>query len=334
MNDSKIFEVDYFFSAKIMRQLNLKETSNVFLAESKNLLKKIGDNHVYDLVIIGTAHRYFNIFLKISSHYKTSIVVHNVNFSQLKRRRLFFNVFKKECIFRLKLLFFEGLLSKNKLHKDANNLFILDENLNIAKDQFTYLPIFYTAQIEEEINPDISIVIPGSVSQSRRNYREVLKKLEVFGKNNSKKYPKVEIVFLGKAQNEELNWLIKFEKNNFENLKIVYFKEKVSQIDFDFYMHSATFLWCPLQISTEFFSNKEFYNDTKMSGIVGDAIKYQKIAFLPKEFSRNYPFILNNEGELEDQISTFYNLKQKKYFAAFEKAKVLKDLENTLENLF
>ena len=112
--------------------------------DSKNLVSKISKNQDYDFVIIGTAHRYFNTFLKISTLYKTSIIVHNLNFVQLNSRQSFLNIFKYETIYRLKLLLREGLLLKNKLYKNARNLFVLDDGLKNCNHGFQFLPIFYS----------------------------------------------------------------------------------------------------------------------------------------------------------------------------------------------
>ena len=60
MNDSKVFSVDYYFSEKISKQINI-DLSNVYLTESSAILEQLKSKK-YDLVIIGTVHRYFNIF--------------------------------------------------------------------------------------------------------------------------------------------------------------------------------------------------------------------------------------------------------------------------------
>jgi hypothetical protein len=44
-------------------------------------------------------------------------------------------------------------------------------------------------------------------------------------------------------------------------------------------MQKADVLWCPIQQETEFFSHKEIYGTTKMTGNLGDAIKFGKWLF-------------------------------------------------------
>lgn len=334
MNDSAEFEVDYYFSNKVLKQLNYKENENIIFVRPGNLFEILSknkeENGNYDLVIIGTAHRYFNVFCKVSANFNTSIIIHNVNFSRLNSIHLFLNIFKKESIYRLKLLLKEGLLSKNKLVKTAKQLFILDDNLENKKGELQFLPLFYSENDEEKISENISIVIPGAVSQERRDYKSVLFKIENWSKDHLNRNSKLEIVFLGKAQNEELNWLKDFKNKNLENVKIIYFEEKVTQDEFDFHMNKATYLWCPLQISTTFFSNDEQYGISKMSGIIGDAIKYKKIAFVPENYPTNHSFLVQDQESLELQLDLFSKLNAEAIFDRFGKQKVLSKLNETL----
>jgi hypothetical protein len=43
-------------------------------------------------------------------------------------------------------------------------------------------------------------------------------------------------------------------------------------------MQKADVLWCPIQQKTMFFSQEEIYGKTKMTGNLGDAIKFGKQA--------------------------------------------------------
>lgn len=334
MQDSTKFEVVYYFSDKILKQLNVKENSNIIKVTADTLNEKIADhnsnNEIFELIIIGTAHRYFKQFLDISAVLKTVIIVHNLNFVKLNSIQLFQNIFKKDILFRLKLLLKEGLFQKNKLYQSTKRLLILD-NFITNDDKFQYLPLISSLNFKSKCTEDLSIVIPGSVSQARRDYKSVLIKIKNWSKINTTS--KLEIVFLGKAENPELQWLKDFETKNLKGVKIVYFKEKVPQNVFDSYMKNATYLWCPLQISTSFFSNEEVYGFTKVSGIIGDAIKYKKVAFLPKAYPSNLPFIKADTEDLESQISSFSNHNTQCVFDEFSKEKVLGKLEKVLNDL-
>lgn len=317
MNNSTAFSVDYYFSEKILKTLGLQETENIKKTTPETINHQLSIIN-YDLIIIGTIHRYFNVFEKIAEKFNTSIICHNLNFVKVSNFNLLSFIFKEDFKYRLKLLLKEGLLRKSKVYQKSKNLLVLDENL--AKENYKTLPIFYTKFSQKSEKETFTIVIPGAVSQKRRDYFSVIKKLKDL------KIEKFEIIFLGKAQGKELELLQDFERNKPENISIKYFKNKVSQSEFDDYMKRADILWCPIQQETEFLSQKEIYGVTKMSGNIGDAIKYSKMAVFPENYPSKYPFIIHEKGNLED----FLFVKKEVNFSDFSKEKVLKQLETTI----
>ena len=367
MNDSKAFSVDYYFSEKILRFFgfaqNDKLPENIFKATPENLIQQLSTNN-YQLIIIGTVHRYFNVFEKIAEKFNTSIICHNLNFVKASNLNLLSSIFKEDFQFRLKLLLKEGLLRKSKVYQKAKNLLVLDRGFeNFVRkplvyaqpDKYKFLPIFYTKFLEKPKNETYTIVIPGAVSQKRRDYKKTIKELkklelnfnegefrracpeisgnETFVENNEQRKgsfvgttQKIQVIFLGKAQGKELEILQNFEQNKPENISIKYFTEKVPQDIFDHYMQKADILWCPIQQETEFFSQKEIYGVTKMSGNIGDAIKFGKLAVFPENYPSNYSFIIPEKGSLGDFLFT----KKDVDFSEFSKEKVLQELEKTI----
>ena len=324
MNDSKVFSVDYYFSEKISKQINI-DLSNVYLTESSSVLDQLKSKK-YDLVIIGTVHRYFNVFLKISESFNTSIVVHNLNFTTISWPQLFLNIFKKDFAYRLKLLLKESLFSAPNVFKNARNLLVLDESLiNENKNlELIFLPVFHYEFKEKKESESLTIVIPGTVSQNRRDYLHLVKSIKSFNENHH-----FQFIFLGKATGKELSWLKELDKNQ----SVKYFTEKVSQHIFDEWMQKADVLWCPIQKETEFFSQKEFYGKTKMSGNIGDAIKYGKMAVFPKNFPNSQAFIVSETDDVEKQFLAIKTQKNYNFQEKFNKEKVLENLENVLKTL-
>ena len=354
MNDSKVFSVDYYFSEKILKTICLQETDNIKKVSAENLLQKLSQyqipNTKYDLVIIGTVHRYFNVFEKVAEKFNTSIICHNLNFVKASNLGLLSSVFKEDYQYRLKLLLKEGLLRKSEVYQKAKNLLVLDENL--TKENYSNLPLFYTKFFEKPDNETFTIVIPGAVSQKRRDYDKVIKELknlelnfeeselrrsETFVENTLSERgssvgttQNLEIIFLGKASGKELEMLQNFEKNKPKNISIKYFREKVPQNVFDDYMQKADILWCPIQQETEFFSQKEIYGFTKMSGNIGDAIKYGKLAIFPENYPSKYAFIIPEIDNIEAQLYTQQKHLEYDFQENFSKEKVLKQLEKTI----
>ena len=323
MNDSKVFSVDYYFSEKILRFFgfaqNDKLPENIKNATPENLIQQLSTDN-YQLIIIGTVHRYFNVFEKVAEKFNTSIICHNLNFVKVANFDLLSSIFKEDYQFRLKLLLKEGLLRKSNVYKKAKNLLVLDRGFDSAQpDKYKFLPIFYTKFSENSDNPIFTIVIPGAVSQKRRDYERVLKSIKIFH------FP-FEIIFLGKASGKELEILQDFEQSKPENISIKYFTEKVPQDVFDNFMQKADILWCPIQQETEFFSQKEIYGFTKMSGNIGDAVKFGKLAVFPENYPSKYSFIIPEKGSLGDFLFT----KKDVDFSEFSKEKVLQELEKTI----
>ncbi|OWR13782.1 hypothetical protein [Chryseobacterium sp. VAUSW3] len=325
MQDSNDFSVDYYFSKKISKHFG-QTADKIFVAESSDIFNILKEKN-YDLVIIGTVHRYFDAFLKISNKFNTSVIVHNLNFTKISRFQLLKNIFKKDFKYRLKLLLKEDLLSAPKVFEKASNLLVLDESL-IKKNpdlSLKFLPVFYLLKYEKSRKSIITIVIPGAVSQQRRDYLHVLNSLKNFQRKSHYQF-----VFLGKASGQELSWLKDFEKHKPHNISVKYFTEKVPQLVFDEWMQKADLLWCPLKKETEFFSQKESYGITKMSGNIGDAIKYGKLAIFPENYPNSQPFIIPENENIEEQIYTYQKWMDYDFREHFAKGTVLKSLEKML----
>lgn len=325
MKDSEQFSVDYYFSPKIFKQIGTN-SQRVFDIRPEALLAVLKEEK-YALVIIGTVHRYFDLFFKVTGQFNTSVIVHNLNFTKISSLQLLENVFKKDFTYRLKLLLKEDLLSAPKVFEKAANLLVLDESLLKTNPQskLNSLPVFFLNEYESERKSNITVVIPGAVSQERRNYRRLLERIKTFSGERH-----FQFVFLGKAAGKELQWLKDFEKDKLQNISLKYFTEKVPQQLFDEWMQRAEILWCPLQPETEFFSQKEYYGITKLSGNLGDAIKYGKIAVFPSDYPNSNRFIIPEHENVEDQLYTLTKVTAYDFKEKYAKEKVLKTLEETL----
>ena len=63
-----------------------------------------------------------------------------------------------------------------------------------------------------------------------------------------------------------------------------------------------------------------------MSGNIGDAIKFGKLAVFPENYPSKYSFIIPEKGSLGD----FLFIKKDVDFSEFSKEKVLQELEKTI----
>lgn len=330
MQDSESFAVDYYFSEKIRKQIRTGN-ENVFLSDSSIIMEQLKAKK-YDLIIIGTVHRYFNTFQSIAERYNTAFIVHNINFTTLSKFNLFRNIFKEDLVYRMKLWWKEGLFSSSSAYKKAKTLLVLDEAFRSEK--YKFLPLFYTKDFEKPSEAKLVIIIPGGVSQKRRDYKRIfskIKEIEKSAKEGSVSEKLIEFVFLGKAKGSELKEITDLERS-LEYVTIQYFPERVSSDDFEEWMQKADVLWCPIQQETEFFSHNEIYGTTKMTGNLGDAIKFGKWAVFPGNYPSKSDFIIPEEENIVEQFkrlkSTSYDF-QKRY----NRKSVQENLENTLMGL-
>ncbi|NIF06962.1 hypothetical protein F3J23_16080 [Chryseobacterium sp. Tr-659] len=323
MKGSQAFVVDYYFSKKIKDQVISKD-ENIFLSDSSMIFDQLKDKG-YELVIIGTVHRYFNTFSAITKKYNTAIISHNLNFTKASKLDLMKSFFKGDVIFRLKLWLKEGLFYKTKVYQKSKALLVLDETMISERQQF--LPLFYTKEFDKSENEFLTVVIPGGVSQKRRDYDSVFRIIQDI--NTDRKY---EFVFLGKAKDHELKQLENLSKELAANIRITYFSERVSTENFEKWMRKADILWCPIQQETEFFSMKEVYGVTKVTGNFGDAVTYGKLAVFPEKYPSKVDFIIPAKENVLEQLKELSSV-HFDFQKIYGKDKVQNKLEQLLSQL-
>jgi hypothetical protein len=317
------FQVEYYFSEKIKNQIGNSEQT-IHLSDSSMILEQLKQKK-YDLVIIGTVHRYFDTFQAIVKKHNSAIIVHNINFTDISRLGLLKSIFKQDVLYRIKLLWKEGLSEVSQVYKNAKNLLILDQQL--SSERLKFLPVFYTRTFEKQSGQHSVIIIPGGVSQKRRDYNHIFNTIK-----NLRTDENIEFVFLGKAKDKELGQLKELSSYLPSNIIITYFSERVSPNDFEKWMRQADVLWCPIQQETEFFSQKEVYGKTKMTGNIGDAVKYGKTAIFPVNYASVSDFIIPERKDILEQFKTLKNTSFD-FQETYAKEKVQKSIEKVLKEL-
>lgn len=323
--DSDEISVDFYFSEKIYKLLDL-HGKNIFLTDYSELLETLAKEK-YDLIIIGTVHRHFIFYKAIVEKFNTAILVHNFNFTRASKWKLFKSIVKKDFKYRLKLFLKEGLLEAPTVYQKSKYLLSIDELMS-QKNNLKFLPIYFN-QFHSQCskNETMQIVIPGTVSQGRRDYDSVFDKLKNF-KDIGINY---EIIFLGKASGKELEKLKSIIDKIPQFIKIQYFEEKINQNKFDDWMKKSDVLYCPIQNETQFLSMKEIYGSTKISGNIGDAIKYAKPAVFPQSYGSDLEFIIKEKPDLQMQFSEI--LGQRFDFSRYSKEIVSRELIQLIKNL-
>ena len=214
----------------------------------------------------------------------------------------------------------------SKSVRNCQKWLVLDKNL-LKNDKTEFLPLFYVEFVRKNIGELLSVVIPGNVSQKRRDYDHIFATIRKEIPNFAGKF---QFVFLGKAEGKELKELKKLKDEVSEYCEIIYFHEKLATEDFGSYLKHANVLWCPIVKETSFMSRSEIYGETKATGNIGDAIKFGKLAIFPEDYKTELPFIIAEKENVFQQFIELQDLHfdfEKKY----NKRNVNSQLEETLE---
>ena len=324
MNDSKLFNVDYFLAKHILDELDILPSCNVFIVDENNVRLKLSKS--YQLVIIGTANTYFNLYKKIAKQYNTALIVHNLNFVQTPAGKILRKIFNqnKRSFLRLWL---QGILHKDKLQR-LTRLLVLDKRLITQSNgvDIQLLPLSFNLYNKKVVlNQPVKVVIPGTVNNNRRDYQHVLEKIKYFTSE-------MEIYLLGKAEEEDmLRKLSQTQASLHPNIRIIYYDDYISQEAFENVLKAAHLVLCPLQEKTFFMGVNEYYGKTKITGNINDAIKFGKPIILPDHYKAKDFFIFTEQDDIEKQIK---NIATKVFeFEEFSKEKVLRKLEDALTQL-
>jgi hypothetical protein len=258
--------IEYFYS-------NKKTFGQIIRGNSK-LIKR------NDAVIIdetyGGFFRLFNIKFK---NKKKIMIIHNVNKWFLVKQNIFlFDHFFKNAFFnQFDAYFVLSPLIKKYLKNITTNkqvfFFPFDQYKKINKN------LKYSKKSDDNT---IDIVIPGIISEKRRNYKELLLTLEKYYISNPNS--KIKIIFLGKIENDEsktsiLNKINQINSKNRERIK--YWNEFVPEQDFSRNLIEGDIILSNINVFVDLRDRIEIYGLSKESGISFQIYKYAKPSIVP-----------------------------------------------------
>jgi hypothetical protein len=146
-------------------------------------------------------------------------------------------------------------------------------------------------------NP-FKVVIPGAVSQEKRNYQEVFKTIRSLSENE------FEWVFLGKASEGAM--LHKMKGLIAQGFRLKFYEAEVDWDTFDREMLAAHLIWAPVNPGHPFKDAIEEPGKTKITGSVSDALYYGKPilipAFYPKPHYLDTGFVSYKSEEAQLRI--------------------------------
>ncbi len=154
------------------------------------------------------------------------------------------------------------------------------------KDKISYIPIMsgilnFKPRIKNQETP-ISIVVPGTVSQTSRDYQQLINAIPKIDESIN---DNIIIQFLGKASGKTLD-ILKSIETNLTFVKLKYYTDEIDQRMFDQSMRQADFLILPIHSKITYGVNKEYFGKTWISGNLNDFMRYRKPSIVPSYFPK------------------------------------------------
>lgn len=342
---SKMDQIDFHFFViqKVYDKLTAipKEYLSIVSSVSKTDFSK------YDGVVVNTLHRDFKDYQKLFKDKKVLCLVHNLNFSLFFKSISWRNIFreKERFTYFLKLYLKEKVASKRKLILGAKQFGVISasalDSINSHgkfANKSTLIQMNYCHNFEFPTSEVIEIVMPGNVSNKRKDVDLVFKTIEKLQPKQ-----KLHFTFLGKPENHSiLKQLETLEGNCHSNVSITHYHQFIPWEEYSKVIAKAHLLLCPIKKETSFYWVDEVYGSTKVSGAEADCIYNGKIGLFPESYPKMdwHNWYYQDEKQLVeilenlflDQLAEAYKVLQP-YSEKFTFEKVKTELEKRLVQL-
>lgn len=250
---------------------NKKEKSTTLEGRRTLLSELVAKKNNYDKVILVSPEYYPDWYEPVTADHDYNLVMtlHNLNSILCPQNGI--------------------SLKSHDFFMKADSYAVIDESIvdgilnrdDSTRDIYVLPPVFNN-KIKTDDNSDkdrICFTITGEVSEKRKNYTEVVDALEMC----PELLPKIRLTLLGRASSEyAISILERLNALTSKGLEIKSFSEFVSEADFEIVMLETDVIIAPTTAETIFRGNSEFYGETKVSGAVGDTIKFAKPALVSK----------------------------------------------------
>lgn len=271
-NNIKVQPIEHFVDKNIVTIINEEGGADEVL---KRNLKLINSHDILILEYYGSYKGFIKFNFKST---KKILIVHNVN-------KWFQEKFRHD--YKIFLLHF----FKNRFFNQFDAYITMGPNI---KEYFQSIkndkPVFFfpfdqsSEKIinKEQVKETIDIVLPGTISEDRRNYKDILNVLERYYQDYPKS--KIRIKFLGKIFSNNENFVIEISEriNKQYGKKIFYWNSFVLVKEFEKQIMTADMVLSNLKIFNNLKDRMEIYGITKESGVSFIIYKYGKIAIVPR----------------------------------------------------
>lgn len=217
-------------------------------------------------------------FVKFNPECETVFFIFNINtwlFGEVQLhdglRRLSRNMMRRQIVSNM-----DGYLVEYPALEDY-----IQKNLSSNKDVHYFVPTIYRETDEVNKNKKTTIVVPGNISPSRRNYNLILDLFKYIAEPNGH----LQLKFLGRAVNDRGEKIIETcEDLSREGYNVSWANNWVPFEQFHREIHQSDIILAPLVREFNEFGVTEFYGKSKGSGCIADALRNGKAIVLPSHF--------------------------------------------------
>ncbi len=312
-----LIDFHFFVHQKVNEKLTAIPKTMITLVNNPNDINPYLEN--FDAIIVNTFHRNFEQYQFIFKEKPTLCLIHNLNFSLFFKNVNCMNLIleKERFLYYFKLYFSEKVAKKRKNILKSSHYGVLSESLLqevVSKSlsialKTDIISLNYIRQSNFEISNTINIVMPGNVSNKRKDVDLIL---EILPKLKPKS--KLHFTFLGKPESESILHRIENLKTQCSNkISITYYSKFIPWQEYCQVIAKSHLLLCPIRSKTSFYWVNEMYGKTKVSGSETDCIYNGKIGIFPSTYPKMnwHNLYYKNNVDLQSILNslTFENLK-------------------------
>ena len=295
----------FFVSQKVFEKLTAIPQQHL------TIINKVAttDFSVFDSVVVNTLHRNYDDYKKLFAEKPVLCLVHNLNYSLFFKSISLKNIFQnpERFTYFLKLYLKEKVGIRRKEILKAQQFGVLSASaLETIKKEGKYtdktqlIQMNYCKQFEFSSATTIQIVMPGNVSNKRKDVDLVFRILKKLQPEN-----KLHFTFLGKPENEQvLHQLENLKAICHQNISITHYHQFIPWEEYSKVIAKAHVLLCPIKQETSFYWVDEVYGQTKVSGAEADGMYNGKLGIFPSSYPKMdwYNWYYANEKELTELL--------------------------------
>jgi hypothetical protein len=252
-----------------------------------------------DAVYFNTLEKRFAFFADLDFHCPTVVRIHNTNASLLPMQSIDWspgNLWQIMSYFLRHVLLCRTWHHRERLYRKMSALMLPSKGVSMRMKEALLkrgihnlsdyeMPFSCLASAVPAVAEETAVfAVTGSVDARRKDYSvlyQALARLKIARPNW-----RLELVFLGWAKGKEAKKIIShFAELESDTFKVTWFCDYVSQQTFQEQMARTQFLIAPMKLAASHKIHREYYGQTKISGLENDVVRYRRPVIIPQDYT-------------------------------------------------